>query len=60
MLLCMAFTAVHSLYWSNIRMRSPLMPYLCLLAAFGSTRIMTGLGEGKWRFSRWLRCSLRR
>lgn len=31
--LCLVFTAVHSLYWSNLRMRAPLMPFVGLLAA---------------------------
>ena len=35
LLLCLAFTAVHSIYWSNLRMRAPLMPAVCLLAAVG-------------------------
>jgi hypothetical protein len=34
-LLCLAFTAVHTVYWSNLRMRGPLMPALSLLAAGG-------------------------
>jgi hypothetical protein len=32
-LLCLAFTAVHAVYWSNMRMRAPLMPFVALLAA---------------------------
>jgi hypothetical protein len=44
-LLCLAFTAVHTLYWSNLRMRAPLMPFVALVAAAG---VMTGkLGTGK-------------
>jgi len=35
-LLCVTFTAVHALYWSNMRMRAPLMPVVCLLAAAGA------------------------
>ena len=31
--LCLAFTAVHTLYWSNIRMRAPLMPVVYVVAA---------------------------
>jgi hypothetical protein len=34
-LLLAAFTAAHVLYWSNLRMRAPLMPVVCLLAAYG-------------------------
>jgi hypothetical protein len=37
--LCLAFTAVHALYWSNLRMRAPLMPVVCLLAAWGACRL---------------------
>ena len=32
-LLCLAFTAVHTLYWSNLRMRAPLMPFVAVVAA---------------------------
>lgn len=39
LLLCVTFTAVHALYWSNMRMRAPLMPFVCLLAAHGAARI---------------------
>jgi hypothetical protein len=31
-LLCFAFTAVHTLYWCNLRMRAPLMPFVALVA----------------------------
>jgi len=30
------FSVVHSLYWSNARMRAPLIPVLAILAAYGS------------------------
>jgi hypothetical protein len=44
-LLCLTFTAVHTLYWCNLRMRAPLMPFVAIVAAAG---IMTGkLGTGK-------------
>ena len=33
MLLVLTFMAVHTFYWTNIRMRAPLMPFLCLVAA---------------------------
>ena len=39
-LLIVAFTAVHAVYWSNARMRAPLMPIVALLAA----RAVCGLG----------------
>lgn len=32
-LLCVAFTAVHTFYWANLRMRAPLMPFVAILAA---------------------------
>jgi hypothetical protein len=32
-LLCLAFTAVHALYWTDMRMRTPLMPFVYLAAA---------------------------
>jgi hypothetical protein len=38
-LLCITFTGVHSLYWSNMRMRAPLMPFVCLVAAVGAERV---------------------
>lgn len=34
-LLCACFTLVHTFYWSNIRMRAPLIPFVCLLSAWG-------------------------
>ena len=40
-LLALALTAVHSLYWSNVRMRAPVTPFLCLLAATGATTLRT-------------------
>jgi hypothetical protein len=38
LLLCLAFTAVHTLYWSNLRMRAPLMPFVALVAAMAVVR----------------------
>ena len=38
-LLCLAFTAVHTLYWCNLRMRAPLMPFVVLVAAAGSASL---------------------
>jgi hypothetical protein len=43
-LLCLSFTAVHTLYWSNLRMRAPLMPVICLLASVGAGRIANSRG----------------
>jgi hypothetical protein len=37
-LLCLAFTAVHTFYWSNLRMRAPLMPFVALVAAAAVVR----------------------
>lgn len=39
LLLCLTFTAVHAVYWSNMRMRAPLMPFLCVVAAQGAISI---------------------
>lgn len=33
LLLCLAFMAVHTLYWTNLRMRAPLVPFVALVAA---------------------------
>ena len=35
LLLCVTFTLMHSVYWSNLRMRAPLMPVVALLAGAG-------------------------
>jgi hypothetical protein len=35
--LCLIFTAVHTLYWCNLRMRAPLMPFVAVVAAAGAT-----------------------
>jgi hypothetical protein len=35
LLLCFLFMLVHALYWSNPRMRAPLMPFVALLACAG-------------------------
>ena len=34
-LLCLVFTGVHTFYWSNMRMRAPLMPFVAILAGVG-------------------------
>jgi hypothetical protein len=34
--LCLVFTAIHSIYWSNLRMRAPLMPFIACAAAAGA------------------------
>ncbi|HZL88487.1 MAG TPA: hypothetical protein VFB96_08965 [Pirellulaceae bacterium] len=38
-LLCMVFTGIHTFYWTNLRMRAPLMPFVALVAAYGLTAI---------------------
>lgn len=35
--LCLVFTAIHSVYWSNLRMRAPLMPFVACAAAAGAS-----------------------
>jgi hypothetical protein len=42
--LALSFTAVHALYWTDMRMRAPLMPGVALAASFGMARIQ---GWGK-------------
>jgi len=39
LLVCLSFTAVHTVYWSNLRMRAPLMPVVAMAAALGAKRI---------------------
>ncbi|MCA9053796.1 MAG: hypothetical protein KDA75_08155, partial [Planctomycetaceae bacterium] len=36
LLLLLSFTAVHLVYWSNVRMRAPLVPVLAILAVHGA------------------------
>jgi predicted outer membrane lipoprotein len=38
-LLAAAFTAVHAVYWTDMRMRAPLVPFIALLAARGAAAI---------------------
>lgn len=38
-LLCLVFSGVHAFYWSNLRMRAPLIPFVAILAAVGSTSL---------------------
>lgn len=45
LLLCLSFTAVHSVYWSNMRMRAPLMPVICMLAAVSLVALAQRLGR---------------
>jgi hypothetical protein len=39
LLLIAGFTAVHLVYWSNARMRAPVMPAVAVLAAAGCARV---------------------
>lgn len=39
LLLAASFTAAHVLYWSDLRMRAPLVPLVSLLAACGTRRL---------------------
>lgn len=43
--LAISFTAVHTIYWSNLRMRSPLMPAIYLLAAGSIIRSRSSAGD---------------
>lgn len=46
-LLLIATTSVHTLYWSNMRMRAPLVPLIAVLAAAGAARICTSICRRK-------------
>lgn len=39
LLAALALTAVHTVYWSNLRMRAPLMPLVAIAAVEGATRL---------------------
>ena len=39
LLLCAAVTGVHTFYWTDMRMRAPFVPVLCLAAAVGIGRV---------------------
>ncbi|MFM9065760.1 MAG: hypothetical protein ACKOUR_00315, partial [Planctomycetota bacterium] len=39
LLIILVFQAAHLLYWSNLRMRAPVMPLVALLAAAAGTRL---------------------
>ena len=34
-----SFTVVHAIYWSDVRMRAPIIPALAVLAALGCERL---------------------
>lgn len=42
-LLCLVFTGVHTFYWSNLRMRAPLMPFVATLASIGAFSVIKNL-----------------
>jgi hypothetical protein len=44
-LLCVAFTAVHTLYWTNLRMSAPLMPFVAMVAAAGASSMFRVQGS---------------
>ena len=50
LLLCLSFTAMHVVYWSNLRMRAPLVPVVCLAAAIGVRAIVSR--TLRWRAAR--------
>ncbi len=39
LLLVVTFTAIHTFYWTNVRMRAPLIPVVCSAAALGAAEI---------------------
>jgi hypothetical protein len=42
MLLVLSITAVHAFYWTDMRMRAPLVPVVCLTAAYGAAVLACG------------------
>jgi 4-amino-4-deoxy-L-arabinose transferase-like glycosyltransferase len=47
LLLALSLTAVHTVYWSNMRMRAPVAPVVALAAALGTARILHGASNRK-------------
>jgi 4-amino-4-deoxy-L-arabinose transferase-like glycosyltransferase len=45
-LLAVTLTGVHAVYWSNLRMRAPIMPALSVVAVFAATRPGAIAGPG--------------
>lgn len=45
--LCLTFTAVHTLYWSNIRMRAPLMPVVYMTALLPGAKRTIGTARAQ-------------
>ncbi|TWT38806.1 hypothetical protein Enr8_05000 [Blastopirellula retiformator] len=46
-LLALSFTLVHAFFWSNIRMRAPVVPVICLLATAGAARLVSRKKEAE-------------
>ncbi|HUE72228.1 MAG TPA: hypothetical protein VMP01_15195 [Pirellulaceae bacterium] len=46
-LLCLVFTGIHTFYWTNLRMRAPLMPFVALVAAQGLSEIVRRVGQAR-------------
>ncbi|REK19143.1 MAG: phospholipid carrier-dependent glycosyltransferase [Planctomycetota bacterium] len=44
-LLVLSITAVHAFYWTNMRMRAPLVPVVALAAAHGATLLACGRSD---------------
>jgi 4-amino-4-deoxy-L-arabinose transferase-like glycosyltransferase len=42
LILVASFTAIHTFYWTNMRMRAPLIPVICIAAALGASRVFRG------------------
>ena len=47
LLLAASFTAIHTFYWTNIRMRAPLIPVVCVAAALGAAWIASRQDDRK-------------
>lgn len=47
--LMLTLTAVHTFYWSNIRMRAPLIPVLAVCAALQVQTSIQSIPQTKWR-----------
>jgi hypothetical protein len=43
--MALAFVAVHAFYWTDVRMRAPLLPAVFLFAAIGLTSLVGRLFE---------------
>ncbi len=52
LLLALTLTAVHTFFWSNLRMRAPLMPLVAIAAAEGAVRVWHRLKKPGRRFRR--------